>query len=190
MRNLLNRRMVRLAACLVIASALVACGEGGSITELEVDGLSVQFTAEESAPPANSVSLQDGGVLEDVATVEVRAEEIALPAFRATFTIRFDPAVAEFVGWEAGDFFEQQAMPADVTYTVPTPAAGSDSLAVQIVKSGAPSGSLGDGVLVRLRFRAVAAGTSMLILQNPELAGPTNITAQNVSWFGGRLDGF
>lgn len=165
---------------------LAACGGGGSVTE--VGGLSVQFTAEQSSPPANSVSLQDGGVLDDLATVVVQAEDIALPAVRMTFTILFDQSVLEFADWEAGDFFEQQAMPKDVTYTVPSPAEGTGRLVVQIVKSSAPLSSLGDGVMLKLRFRGAAAGVSMLIFEGPELVGSTGTTAQNVSWFGGRLD--
>lgn len=166
---------------------LVACGGGGSVTE--VGGLSVQFTAEQSSPLANSVSLQDGGVLDDVATVVVQAEAITLLAFRTTFTLRFEPAVVEFVGWEPGDFFEQRTAHPNVTYTIRHPGA-SDRLTVGIVKSGTLAGSFEDGVLVKLHFRAIAAGASMLIFEEPSLADANNISAQNVSWFGGRLDGF
>ncbi len=184
----MSRLTVSVWLQIAAAFALLSCGDGGRVIEL--GGLSVQFTAEQPSPPANSVSLQDGGILDDVATVVVRADDIALPAFRATFTLRFDPAVVEFVEWESGDFFEQQTAPANVTYTVPPPLPGSDRLVVQIVKSGTPLGSQGDGVLVKLRFRAVAAGATMLIFESPGLADANNIDAQNVSWFGGRLDGF
>jgi hypothetical protein len=43
-------------------------------------------------------------------TLEVWGEDIALPTFIATFAIRFEPAVVEFVDFEPGDFFEQQAL--------------------------------------------------------------------------------
>jgi hypothetical protein len=108
---------------------LVACGGGGRATD--VGGLSVQFTAEQSSPPANSVSLQDGGVLDDLATVDVQADAIATLA-----------------------------------------------------------GSFENGVLVKLRWRAIAAGASTLLFDSPRLADANNIGAQNVFWFGGRLDGF
>jgi hypothetical protein len=184
----MSRLTVSVWLQIAAAFALLSCGDGGRVIEL--GGLSVQFTAEQSLPPANSVSLQDGGVLDDVATVEVRAEFIALPAFRTTFTLRFDPAVVEFVDWEPGDFFEQQTDPANVTYTVPPPLPGSDRLVVEIIKTGTLAGSFGDGVLVKLRFRAIAAGATMLIFESPRLADANNIEAPNVSWFGGRLDGF
>jgi hypothetical protein len=172
----------------LVALAVVSCGGGGSVTEL--GGLSVQFTPEEAAPAPNSVSLQDGGVLDDVATVDVQADAIALLAFRTSFTLRFDPAVIEFVGWEPGDFFEQRTTPANVTYTILPPAVGSDRLDVEIVKSGTLAGSFEDGVLVKLQWRAIAAGASTLLFDSPRLADANNIGAQNVSWFGGRLDGF
>lgn len=180
---------VLLPIVLITTSCLLtSCGTGGSVTEL--DTLSATFVPEQSTPPANSVSLQEREVLADIVVLEVRGADIAQPAFRTTFAIRFDPAILQFEGFEPGDFFEQQAFPSDVAYTVPTPAPGEDRLSVQIVKSNTPLGSQQDGVFLTLRFRVVAAGASTLLFENPLLSGNTGGTAQGVQWFGGRVDGF
>ncbi len=181
----MNQVMTRLA--LSAASLLViSCGNGGSVTEL--DALSAVFTPDQLQPPDNSVSLREGLIAADTATLEVWGKAIAVPAVRTTFTIRFNAAVVQFVDFEPGDFFEQLALPSNVEYTVPALAPGADSVAVQIVKSNTPAGSLGDGVLIRLRFRVVAVGAGALAFENPVLSGSTGGIAQNVDWSGGQLE--
>jgi hypothetical protein len=169
------------------SSFLVSCGNGGSVTDLPM--LSAQFTPDQLAPPANSVSLRENDVLADTVTLEVWGEDIAQPAVRTTFTIRFDPAVLQFVDFEPGDFFEQQALPSNVAYTVPTPTPAEDDLTVQIVKSNTPLSSQGDGIFVKLRFRVIAVGASALVFEAPSLSSATGGIAQGVQWFGGRVDG-
>jgi hypothetical protein len=133
--------------------------------------------------------LRENDVLADTVTLEVWGEDIAQPAVRTTFTIRFDPAVLQFVDFEPGDFFEQQALPSNVAYTVPTPTPAEDDLTVQIVKSNTPLGSQGDGIFVKLRFRVIAVGASALVFEAPSLSSATGGIAQGVQWFGGRVDG-
>lgn len=173
---------------IAVALLLVSCGAGGSVTDL--DGLSVRFMPDQLSLPPNSVSLREGQILGDIATLEVWGETIALPAFRTTFTIRFAPASVEFVGFERGDFFEQQALPANVAYIVPIPASGTDRLNVEIIKSGTALGSQQDGVFLKLQFRVRVLGTSALTFENPILADANGLGAQNVAWIGGQLEGF
>jgi len=153
-------------------------------------GLSAQFVPDQPALPDNSISLRAGATVGDTITLEVWGENIAQPTFIATFGVRFEPAVVEFVGFEPGDFFEQQAAPANVEYTAPPPAPGAARLDVRIEKTGVPLGSQIDGVLVKLRFRVVMVGATGLEFENPILASATNVSAQNVTWLGGRLEGF
>jgi hypothetical protein len=134
--------------------------------------------------------LREGPRLGDTVTVEVWAEDIALPTFLTTFAIRFDPAMVAFDNFEEGDFYEQQASPANVAYTVPEPVPGTGRLNVAIAKTGTPLGSQQDGILVTLRFRVVMAGTSALEFENPILADANGLGAQNVAWLGGQLEGF
>jgi hypothetical protein len=172
------------------AVLMVSCGGGGSVTDLGGDGLSARFTPDQVVLPANSVSLREGPSLGDIVTMEVWAESIAQPTFIATFGIRFEPAVVEFVGFEPGDFFEQQALPTNVEYAVPPPAPGAGRLNVEIKKFGTPLGSQQDGVLVRLQFRVVMVGATGLEFEDPILADANGVGAQNVLWLGGRLEGF
>lgn len=166
---------------------LVSCGNGGSVTDLPM--LSAQFTPDQPSPPDNSVSLRENAVLADTVAVEVWGENIAQPAVRTTFSIRFDPAVLQFVDFEPGDFFEKHALPSNVAYTVPTPGQSKDKLTVQIVTSNSPLGSQEDGIFVKLRFRVIAVGASALVFEAPILSGATGGIAQGVQWFGGRING-
>ncbi|MEW6681613.1 MAG: hypothetical protein AB1451_01625 [Nitrospirota bacterium] len=188
MPHLSLTRLGRIGTAVSAALIMVSCGGGGSVTD--IGGLSVRFTPDQTVLPADSVSLREGPSLGDTMTLEVWGEDIALPTFIATFGIRFEPAVVEFVDFEPGDFFEQQAPSTNVEYTVPTPLPGAGRLNVEIKKFGTPLGSQQDGVLVKLRFRVVMAGATGLEFADAILASENGGAAQGVTWLGGRLEGF
>jgi len=186
MRNQLITRFTKRTSIIALILLASSCGGGGSVTEL--GGLSARFTPSQAALLDNSVSLREGPSLGDTLTVEVWGENIAVPAFLTRFTIRFNPSMVEFVGFEVGDFFEQQALSTNVTYTVPPPVPGS--LEVKIEKTGTPLGSQEDGILLKVQFRVLVVGVSSIDFGNPTLADANGLVAQGVVWDGGLLEGF
>ena len=172
---------------IVFAMLMAASCGGGSINDL--GGPSGSFIPDETTLPDNSVSLREGGVLGDIVTLEVWGENIALPTFGARFGVRFEPAVAEFVGFEPGDFFEQNTSPTNIEYTVPSPVPGAGRVDVEVKKFATPLGSQEDGVLVKLQFRVVMVGATGVQFADATLGDANGGAAQGVTWIGGRLEG-
>jgi len=101
--------------------------------------------------------------------VDVLVEDVAnLGGFE--FTVRYDPAILEFVGVEKGPFLASTGR--RVVCLDPTVIPGSVHY-VCVTLGAMPPGADGSGVLATLTFAPTAPGTSPLQLEQPILAAPS-----------------
>jgi len=87
-------------------------------------------------------------------TVTLKLEGAALPSFSgAAFKIAYDPAVLEYVGHEVGNLLETSATP---VYASATVNGVEGEIAVGATLKRGDAMVLGDGVIIKLTFKAIA----------------------------------
>ena len=171
---------------LILASSL-ACGGGGNAVPEPPGGSSnlvASFIAAEPGPGADSITLAQGSVSNNIITIQVNVTDTD-DVFGADFVVNFDPAFVEFLNWSQGSLLEQGGQ--TPLYLV-SPQPGE-----VLVGASRLSGAvdvIGTRNLINLTFRVLQAGSSAMDFENMALLdaqSPAPQTIPNLNWFGGDL---
>lgn len=164
------------------AASVVGGGGGGSTT---VAGF---FSSADPSPGANTVSTtgtSGSGGSANLVTLNVNVTGTN-DVFGAAFDLQFDPAMAEFVNWTAGNLLETGGQ--NVTYQVNATQPGQ--VVVGASRTGGTSGTNAAGTvtLIRLTLRVTQAGSSLVTLENGALYGSQSTQAMpGIAFSGGTL---
>ena len=176
--------------CVGAAVVLAACssggggdgGGGGAPPPATIEG---SFIPTIATPPNNSVSLAQKTVQGDLITLNVMAKSLATSSSGAAFDVGFDPSAVNFIGFDAGTFYESNGT---VNYQVALQGGSNNRLVVGITQQAGP-GATGSGKLMELQFKVLAIGSSTLTFTNNNLTDPIGNLIPNVDWSGGTLTG-
>lgn len=183
----MRRRALALAAPLLLAAGLLllpACGGGGgggggggTDPIPPMSGLS--FTAAGSATGPAMV-LRRTGTGSQVLEIEVAVQE-ASGLYGLFFDLTYPSAVLSFEGATEGDFLSSGGEP-----TAFQVAEDDGRLIVGLTRLGQTGGRGGSGVLMTLRFRAIASGSGALSFSRNEAQQP-NAEPIDLDWIGGSV---
>lgn len=155
-----------LFALSVIAISTVSCGGGTKSTptaptSTAPPALSLSFAFDPAGYAGNrSFSFTDGGVpAAGQLDVNVMANNFDRAVVRFRGTVLFDPSKVELVSYGEGPFMKQNN--ALATFSVSRTSAGN-GVDISVTKPDTVLGSTGSGIVVQLRFRGLAAGTTPL----------------------------
>lgn len=160
---------------------LTACGGGSDVSSGGVSLLAASFTPQQLNPGPNSVSLQEGASSGNVVTVFVQVTD-TVDLTGGTFDLFYDSARFTFVGFSAGDLFESDGV--TPLYGVNEPVSGH---LVVGVGSGTAVAVNGSETLIRLSFRADAAGSGPVTVDLADLLDDSGQAVAGVVWSGGTL---
>ena len=163
------------------AASVVGGGGGGSTT---VAGL---FSSADPSPGANTVSTtgtSGTGGSANLVTLNVNVTGTN-DVFGAAFDLQFDPAMAEFANWTAGNLLESGGQ--NVAYQVNATQPGR--VVVGASRTGTSgTNATGTVTLIRLTLRVTQAGSSLVTLENGALYGSQSTQAMTgIAFSGGTL---
>lgn len=118
------------------------------------------FTPDAATPASRSYSLQPAGMVEGDLYVALHATDFgadALNMVRATIT--YDPSVVTPVSYASGDSW-MRGFGHEVTFKLTK--SGSNMIKVSADMQSASAGASGSGMILKIRFRRVGAGSSRL----------------------------
>jgi len=187
------KRAWTVLALAVVAVAWTGCGSGGSDDGNPSDGgsstVAASFVADEPAPAAGDVTLQEGSKSANTVSVLVNVTGVN-DVYGASFDVEFDPTKVEYVGHSAGNVLESGShKPQYLVGGSP----GNGRIVVFASRVGAVAGVdvAGTGTLMRLSFRVKAEGSFPMAIEVPALlndaATPTPITG--LTWHAGSAVG-
>jgi len=135
-------------------------GSGGS------NNLAGSLTPDEPNPGPGSVSMQPGATSGNLVVIECTVTD-ASDVFGTAFDVTFDPTMAEYVSWAAGDLLEQGGQ--TVAYQLSVSAPGR--LVVGASRAGSATGSTAGGnrIVIELTFRVLQPGSSVVNYDNASL---------------------
>jgi len=177
---------------IVLGSLVLGCSGGASpdrsgvVSGGQQPSVTGSFTADEPNPGADTVSLAQQQVSNDVITLRVNVTDTS-GVFGAAFELQYDPSMVSFQTSAPGTLLEQGGQ--TVTYNVATSSPGRLVVAVQRQGTSA-SGANAQGTvsLVRLTFRLLGTGTSGIdFMSSPALydAQATPQPLPGIDWYGG-----
>lgn len=174
----MNKKTLPLLLSLLVMLPIASCGddedddEGGG-------ALSVTFTASNSNPPANSISLQGASASGPAFTVNVNVTDV-VDLYGASYTLTWSPGVLEYIGAANSGYFG-----AGDNFQVALENGAQGRLVVGHTRVGSVPGVTGSGTLHTLSFRAIAAGSTGVQFESVRLADSTGAVIANVQFFGG-----
>ena len=147
-------------------------------------GISAGFNATTANPGMNSAAMGAGATQGNSVAVELNLRDVS-GVRSAAFDVIYDPAVIEFVGWNAGDALEQSGQ--TPVYVAAANTAGVVTVGVDL--TGANSVDIvGTRTLIGLVFRVRQTGTHTLQFQANSLRD-VNMQVIGASWHAGTLTG-
>ena len=159
-----------------IDSSPNACGQSTIVAS---------FAPDQPNPGTNTVSMAEGTTVGDQVTIDLQVTDTT-GIFGASFDVVFDPTMASFVSWAAGELLEQGGV--SVIYLVDEPEPGRVSVGTTR-QAAATVDAVGTVSLIRLTFQTIQAGNSIVGFENQALLDgqlpPQPIAG--ISWFGGTL---
>ena len=190
-------RYAHLFTVLFVSIAL-ACGGGGSGDSSGgvVGGggggssnVAGSFTPGAQNPGANTVYLTGttgSGANNSLVTLHVNVSNTS-DVFGASFDVQYDPTMAQFVNWGAGDLLEFGGQ--SVAYQVNATQPGRLVVGVARTSGGVGVTTTGVRRLIDLTLRVTRAGNSQVAFLNASLLDSQNPpqTKQGISFFGGTL---
>ncbi len=171
---------------LLALATFTACGGGGGGVVNTGGGstvLAAGFVADQPNPGANSVSLQQGSVSGSMVTIDVVVTD-TVDLTGATFDLRYDSATFSYITSSAGGLFENAG--ANPISAVNEPAAGHLVVGIGAASAVPVNGSQD---LIRLTFRADAAGTGAVTVELGDLQDTNSQSVPGVTWSAGTLTG-
>jgi len=174
----------------VLLVAVVGCGGGGS-SPSPASNFAGSFTPDAQNPGANTVYMTGtpgAGSNASLVTLHVYVNDTS-DVFGASFDLSFDPAMAQFVNWTAGQVLEFGGQSVSYQINASTPG----RVVVGVART---SGGIGVTVpdaqaLVHLTLRVTDVGSSSVQFTNPALLNSQNPPQPKtgVTFFGGTLTG-
>lgn len=171
---------------ILAVAASVSCGGGGdSSTGGSTTIYAGGFTPAEPNPGANSVSMF-GSASSNIVTLAVNVAGTN-DLSGASFDVTFDPAMAEFVNWSAGQLLEQGGH--QVVYQLNSQQAGRVIVGISRTTVGTGANAGIPTAIILLRMRVTRAGSSTIAFENADLLNSGNPPAakQGISFSGGTL---
>ncbi len=177
-----RRHALRLVAGILLVAALgAACGGGGGGGgPIEPPPTSLTFTPAQTQPVNSVVLARSNGTDPNTLVLELRATGVS-DLYGVGFDLTY-PAALRYEATTEGTWLSSAG--AVLTSLQVGPA--SNRLTVGLSRLGSVGGVSGDGVLLSLRFSAVAAGSGALEFSNAEAFNSTT-TAFTVQWIGGSV---
>lgn len=168
-----------LAVLLLLAAGCGGGGGGGGPTAPPPTTGSLSFTAAgSSAGPA--VLLQRQGSDAQTLTLQLAAQDVS-SLYGLFFDLSYPSSVLSFEGATEGDFLNAGGTP--TSFQV---AGSAGRLVIGVTRLGASGGRGGSGVILTLRFRAIASGNGAIRFSRNE-AQAANGDALGLDWIGGNV---
>jgi len=147
-------------------------------------GLIAEGQGAQEQPPAPTIPgqalispAQSVVAVGDEFSIDVRIED-ALDVSRVTLNLTYDPSYLQFIDSTAGGFMTSD----DAQGSVEVSPAGPNRLTIVGLRGPQAGGIGGAGRLVTLRFRAIAAGESLLDMQGSAFQGPDGTVLEAQFW--------
>jgi hypothetical protein len=178
-----SRRLGRAAAALIAAAGLACGGGGGGSDPPTVPQPSVTFSPAGPAG-ANSIALQaDPATTPSTLVLQVVARGVA-DLYAVAFDLQYPTAQLRYRAAEEGDYLRTGG--ASTSMQVVEAAAGT--LVVGVTRLGAVAGVAGgDGLLLRLTFDVLAAGSGDLRFADNAAFDSTGTIKSDVRWIAGSV---
>jgi len=174
----------------VLVVAVVGCGGGGSSPSPSTN-FQGSFTPDAQNPGANTVyttGTPGTGGNAGLVTLHVYVNNTS-DIYGASFDLVFDPAMAQFVNWSAGQVLEFGGQ--SVTYQINASSPGRVVVGVARTSGGVGVTVPDAAVLIHLTLRVIDAGSSTIQFTDPALLNSQNPPQPKtgVAFFGGTLTG-
>ena len=177
-----------------LADAGLACFEsirGGTSESGSTTNYAGSFVPDAQNPGANTVYMTGAagtGSNANLVTLHVYINNTS-DVYGASFDLTFDPSMAEFVNWTAGQVLEFGSQ--SVSYQINASTPGRVVVGVARTSGGVGVTVPDAEVLIHLTLRVTDAGSSSVSFQNPALLNSQNPPQPKtgVTFFGGTLTG-
>ena len=181
-----NERNALLAGCLMVVSAMLACG-GGSDGGSKTSGTCLTFAAAASPAPGMVVMREGSASTCDRAAIDLVATDVA-DVFGASFTVSFDPDLVDYDGYSVSG----SALTSDGAQVEVLATPGHGQLVFGISRFLTPDGIdvSGTAPLVRLYFRNLdRTGSGALALPTGSLDDDSTPPQEipGVTWHAGTI---
>ena len=184
------RRCTAIAIWALVA-LVVGCGGGGAGESATGSKFAGSFTPDVQNPGANTVYMTGSagqGSNTNLVTLHVYVNNTT-DIYGASFDLEFDPAMAQFVNWTAGQVLEFGSQP--VSYQINASTPGRVVVGVARTNGGVGVTVPDAKPLIHLTLRVTDAGSSSVAFQSPALLNSQNPPQPKtgVTFFGGILTG-
>jgi len=163
-----------------VGFGLTGCGGGGGGSNTPT--VSATFIPDPADPGTNTISLS-GAVNGADLYLTVKANTVGGSIFGAAFDLAYDPIILDYLDYTAGVFFERNG---PATYAV---GVRPDRLVVGVSEQQPGTAATGTGTVVTFHFKAKAAGSSAMAIENQALCSAASTTdcdrKPSIPWYGG-----
>lgn len=165
---------------LLVLLGFIACNSSSS-------NKSIIYTGDETQIEDNLLYFVQRNATEETIELGLTLSNLTVDRmYGIAFDIDFDPAILEFVKYEAGDFLEDSGK-VTANYAAALQSNNPGTLIVGISQQGWKAGVVGGGTLISLTFKGKSEGTSSILFENNAVKNPQLETVNGIRWINGAI---